>query len=409
MSKTSNDYELHDGKTEYDLEGDFLVEVGDAVFEEGEVLRLLNNDNSFCPKFISKDGLREGYFLWKELKEVEPKPTQENETDPLPDVPPVGSNKHPLKNGSFIYDKKGVFEVVGEGNSFYHKGALVKLVNLKDTSKNPKFKSTDNIALGRNGTNCFIPWKDLAIHNQYALLDGSRNYNKGAIFIVTGRECQHYSKGAVVQLHKDDGSSNPKFKTMDGKSMGVGGSTAFISWNRLLEYKEFTNPPKPLCGDCLTRLESCGACPHCKLADKPATGPLSNDPLVNPKKAAGAVKAPMHTLPTLAMIQMANVMAGGAFKYGFHNFRESKIDAQTYIGAINRHFLKWQDGVDFDEESRQHELAHVMSCCAILIDAHYTNSMIDNRSKTGLVEEMLKGSEEAFKDFIANNKSLEEK
>ena len=139
------------------------------------------------------------------------------------------------------------------------------------------------------------------------------------------------------------------------------------------------------------------------------TGPLSDDPLVNPKKAAGQVKAPMHTLPTIAMIQMANVMAGGAHKYGYHNFRESQVDAQTYIGAMNRHFLKWQDGVDFDEESGMHELAHLMACCAIMIDAHFTGKLIDNRSKTGLIKGLLEDSEEEFGKFIKENKSIGEK
>ena len=144
------------------------------------------------------------------------------------------------------------------------------------------------------------------------------------------------------------------------------------------------------------------------IALKP-TGPLSDDPLVNPKKAAGQVKAPMHTLPTIAMIQMANVMAGGAHKYGYHNFRESQVDAQTYIGAMNRHFLKWQDGVDLDEESGMHELAHLMACCAIMIDAHFTGKLIDNRSKTGLIKGLLEDSKEEFGKFIKENKSIGEK
>lgn len=130
-------------------------------------------------------------------------------------------------------------------------------------------------------------------------------------------------------------------------------------------------------------------------------GPLSDDPDVNPKKAAGAVKAPMHNLSPIATIQVENVLAGGEYKYGFMNYRESRIDARTYIGAIKRHFNKWQDGVDFDKESGQHELAHVMACCAILIDAHFTGKFIDNRSKTGLVEGMLKTSEETFGAYIA--------
>lgn len=142
---------------------------------------------------------------------------------------------------------------------------------------------------------------------------------------------------------------------------------------------------------------------------KRAYGPLSDDPLVNPKKAAGSVKAPMHTLPTLALIQIANVMAGGAHKYGYYNFRESQVDAQTYIGAMQRHFLKWQDGIDFDKESGQHELAHLAACCMIMIDAHYTGKFIDNRSKTGLVEKMLKDSEAEFNDFVVKHPKKDNK
>jgi hypothetical protein len=133
------------------------------------------------------------------------------------------------------------------------------------------------------------------------------------------------------------------------------------------------------------------------------SGPLSNDSKLNPKKAAGNLKAPMHCVPTLAMVSLNNVMAGGAYKYGYMNFREAGIDAQTYIGAIERHFLKYKDGVDFDKESKQHELAHIMACCAIMIDAHYMGNLVDNRSKTGKVEELLQMSEKEFMGFMENH------
>ena len=169
--------------------------------------------------------------------------------------------------------------------------------------------------------------------------------------------------------------------------------------------------PAYVCSDCNHDLKSkdataCNSCGEEKALPNISTpaGPLSDDLLVNPKKAKGDVKAPLHTLPTLALIEMAGVMAGGALKYGFHNFRDSKIDAQTYIGAINRHFLKWQDGVDYDEESGYHELAHIMSCCAILIDAYYTDSIIDNRSKTGLVEHLLRESQVTFNNTVGESK-----
>jgi hypothetical protein len=138
-------------------------------------------------------------------------------------------------------------------------------------------------------------------------------------------------------------------------------------------------------------------------------GPLTDDPKINPKKAAGAVKAPLHAYPMLPVIQMGNVMAGGAHKYGIYNYRESRVDALTYIGAIQRHLMKWQDGVDFDEESQQSELAHIMACCSILLDCQITGNLIDNRNKTGKVEAELKRSEDTFKAYTSSVQSLEER
>ena len=119
----------------------------------------------------------------------------------------------------------------------------------------------------------------------------------------------------------------------------------------------------------------------------------------NPKLAKGAAKAPMAAYPKLAIVQMANVMACGGFKYGDFNYRESAVDAQTYIGAMDRHLLLWQDGVDLDKETRMSHLAHIMSCCAILIDAEATGMFIDNRSKTGLMEAMLDNSAQEHNRF----------
>ena len=130
-------------------------------------------------------------------------------------------------------------------------------------------------------------------------------------------------------------------------------------------------------------------------------GPLSNDPLENPKKAAGAVKAPFHATPELGLIQMENVMAGGGYKYGDFNYHDSKVDAKTYMSAIRRHMLLWKDGVDLDDESQQNHLAHVMACCAIMIEAQGTGMFIDNRPKTGLVAEALRKSSSTFEAYRA--------
>lgn len=109
----------------------------------------------------------------------------------------------------------------------------------------------------------------------------------------------------------------------------------------------------------------------------------------NPKKAYGAMKAPMACVPNTALIELYGVMGGGAHKYGIYNYRNSTIDALTYIGAIRRHFMLWEDGEDEDHESGYSHLAHIMACCAILFDSQYTNNILDNRSKSGETKEIL--------------------
>lgn len=141
-----------------------------------------------------------------------------------------------------------------------------------------------------------------------------------------------------------------------------------------------------------------------------SSDPTQNpDPLVNPKKAAGAVKAPMHTLPPLPLVQANNVMAGGNHKYGLYNYRDSQVDAMTYIGAINRHFMLWQDGEDNDQESSQSHLAHIISDCAILLDCLIRGQLIDNRKKTGLLAKELEKSKKTFQQYTNDNLSLEER
>lgn len=107
----------------------------------------------------------------------------------------------------------------------------------------------------------------------------------------------------------------------------------------------------------------------------------------------------MHCVPNTALIEMNAVMGGGAHKYGLYNFRDTKIDAMTYIGAIRRHFFLWEDGEDVDEESNRSHLAHIMACCALALDAQWTGKFIDNRSKTGLVKTILAACAEDHNKF----------
>lgn len=113
------------------------------------------------------------------------------------------------------------------------------------------------------------------------------------------------------------------------------------------------------------------------------------NPETNPKAAHGAAKAPFFGIPWSAVVWLANVMRGGALKYGFYNYRETKIAASTYHDAIMRHFLLWADGEDIDSESGCPHLAHVMACCALYLDANELDMVTDDRNKTGVMGAIL--------------------
>ncbi|MGI9491311.1 MAG: dATP/dGTP diphosphohydrolase domain-containing protein [Geminicoccaceae bacterium] len=104
-------------------------------------------------------------------------------------------------------------------------------------------------------------------------------------------------------------------------------------------------------------------------------------PPANPKKIYGDTKIPFQLLPTLAEIEWAKAHSDGANKYGAYNWRENKVEAMTYVGAIRRHLMAWLCGETIAKDSGIHHLGHVMACCAILIDAEACDQLIDDRPK----------------------------
>lgn len=102
----------------------------------------------------------------------------------------------------------------------------------------------------------------------------------------------------------------------------------------------------------------------------------------NPKKSFGDTKIPLHLIPSGAARQLAWALKFGADKYGAFNWRETQIDAMTYIGAIRRHLDEWAEGCDYAEDSMLHHIAHIMANCAILMDSIQEGCLEDNRAKT---------------------------
>lgn len=105
----------------------------------------------------------------------------------------------------------------------------------------------------------------------------------------------------------------------------------------------------------------------------------------NPKKAAGAKKRQVQLVPPALTLGAAVSLEEGAEKYGAYNWRDKPIDNMTYIGAIVRHAMAYQDGEEIDPESTKGKshLEGIAGCIAILLDSATLGILIDTRPKPG--------------------------
>lgn len=109
----------------------------------------------------------------------------------------------------------------------------------------------------------------------------------------------------------------------------------------------------------------------------------------NPKTTNGRLKPPVHAIPPSAIIALGLAMENGEGKYGLMNWRQSAVSSSVYYDAALRHLLAWWDGENVAQDSNVHHLAHVMACCAILIDAEIGNKLLDDRPVAGPAAEMI--------------------
>lgn len=112
-------------------------------------------------------------------------------------------------------------------------------------------------------------------------------------------------------------------------------------------------------------------------------------PDTNPKTRIGLSKPSMRGIPSAALVHLGRVMEDGIRKYGHFNWREHTVSASVYEDAIWRHMLAWRDGEDNAADSDAPHLAHVMACCAILLDAQANGMLNDNRGPKGNAPELI--------------------
>lgn len=103
----------------------------------------------------------------------------------------------------------------------------------------------------------------------------------------------------------------------------------------------------------------------------------------NPKQFYGDTKVPLHLFPMPAIVLGCMAFLDGREKYGQDNFRAAPVEAMTYVRASLSHINSYAEGEDTPPDSLLPHLSHALACIAILIDAQYAGSLIDNRKYPG--------------------------
>jgi hypothetical protein len=112
---------------------------------------------------------------------------------------------------------------------------------------------------------------------------------------------------------------------------------------------------------------------------------------IDPKQGAGQKKQGFEALPHTAVMLLAKACQNGADKYGPLNWLDlddGTMSTQTYINAIERHWLLFKAGEDIASDSLVHHLDHIMAGCAVFRDAMLLGKVNDDRIK--LTDEQLK-------------------
>ena len=110
---------------------------------------------------------------------------------------------------------------------------------------------------------------------------------------------------------------------------------------------------------------------------------------VDPKKAWGDKKIPVNLVNPLLILEEAQQMRIGAYKYGIYNYVGKPLPAMTYVAAMFRHYLLWAGGEDTDPETGRSHLTAIRACCGILRTQQMNGDMVDDRPDWGDVRALI--------------------
>ena len=107
--------------------------------------------------------------------------------------------------------------------------------------------------------------------------------------------------------------------------------------------------------------------------------PETTDPPLGRKHDNG--KPRMELLPLGTMMEVAEVLAHGANKYGVGNWAKGMRWGRM-LGACLRHLTAFQGGEDKDPETGLHHLAHAACCILFLLSYQRYAIGSDDRDET---------------------------
>ena len=89
-------------------------------------------------------------------------------------------------------------------------------------------------------------------------------------------------------------------------------------------------------------------------------------------------KPRLSLIPAEALYEMAIAFGFGELKYHSHNFKKG-IPVSFSLDAANRHMLKFNNGENYDEESKAHHLGAAMTNLAMAIWTSLNKPELDDR------------------------------
>lgn len=113
----------------------------------------------------------------------------------------------------------------------------------------------------------------------------------------------------------------------------------------------------------------------------------------NPKEAIGSTKLSLGLCPDTITIEVALAYLEGALKYGRYNWRIAGVRASTYNDALERHRMDWWNGQDRDPITRVKNLASIIACAGIMLDAELCGMLNDDRPPAAPIADYLDSPE----------------